>query len=364
MVDPAELFEAISHPERIKILKILSKQPSSFAALKRQLGIESSGNLDYHLKKLNQLVKVREDGLYGLTDAGKEALLSVDAIEMWAEAERHRLKMPRTIPKAALFLGLLELCTTTLILFYLLAMQVFFSWETSGYDTFLVFLLLGGFCSGIGIFARWKWSWTTMLAKSAMIMLMGLSLLNHTLNSTTFPAKLGFAEISYLLFIAAELVVVFVALRQPLREYLGVGNKIRPSFPVIFGGLLCVFSGVLLILLRISVSAQGIQALVPSGATVFGSMTDVTILCGVGIAIGGVLILLRTYSLGILVSVIFGLFPVPTIPGYPNYHAYHLFDLIYNMHPSPLFFAVAIIVDVLPIIGAAVALLSVRKTRG
>ncbi len=43
MVDPAELFEAISHPERIKILKILEKKPASFASLKRQLGIESSG---------------------------------------------------------------------------------------------------------------------------------------------------------------------------------------------------------------------------------------------------------------------------------------------------------------------------------
>jgi DNA-binding HxlR family transcriptional regulator len=364
MADAAELFEAISHPERIKILKLLSKQPSSFAALKRQLGIESSGNLDYHLKKLSQLVKVREDGLYGLTDAGKEALLSVEAIEMWTETEKHRLKMPRKIPKAALFLGLLELCTTTVILFYLLAMHVFFSWGMWGYNTFLVFLLLAGFCSGIGIFLRWKWSWTTMLAKSAMIMVMGLSLLNHTLNPTTFPSQLSLAEISYLLFIVAEAPVVFAALRQPLRDYLGVTNRIRPTFPVIFGGLLCVFSGVLLVLLRISVSAQNIYPLVPSGPNVFGSMTDVTVLCGFAIVIGGVLILLRTYSLGVLVSVVFGLFPVPIIPSNPNYHAYHLFDLIYNLHPSTPFEVVAIVVDVLPIIGAAVALLSARKTRG
>jgi len=77
MVDSAELFEAISHPVRIRIIKILEKQPTSFASLKRQLRIDSSGNLDFHLKKLGELVAVRADGLYGLTDAGKEALLSI-----------------------------------------------------------------------------------------------------------------------------------------------------------------------------------------------------------------------------------------------------------------------------------------------
>ena len=356
MVDPAELFEAISHPERIKILKILSKQPSSFAALKRQLGIESSGNLDYHLKKLNQLVKVREDGLYGLTDAGKEALLSVEAIEMWTETEKHRLKITSRIPRPALFLGLLELSTTALILFYLLAiMQVTraFPWEDLwGYNTFLGILLLAGFSSGLGIFICWKWSWTAMLVKSAMIMLMGLVLLDGILAPSR--PQLSSAEISYLLFVVVEVAVVFVALRHPLRDYLGLGNRIRPAFPAIFGGLLCVFSGILLIILR-SMQSLG-------GATFFASMTDITILCGLAIAIGGVLILLRTYILGALVSVIFGLFPVPTIPGYPNYHAYHLFDIIDNMK-IPAAFWVAILVDLLPIIGAAVALLSVRSAR-
>lgn len=92
MVDSAQLFEAISHPTRIRILKILEKQPASFAFLKRQLDIESSGNLDYHLKKLGQLIAVRQDGLYGLTDAGKEALLSIEAIDLWSEMERRKMK--------------------------------------------------------------------------------------------------------------------------------------------------------------------------------------------------------------------------------------------------------------------------------
>jgi DNA-binding transcriptional ArsR family regulator len=97
MEDSAELFEAISHPERIKILKILEKKPTSFASLKRELGIESSGNLDFHLKKLGKLVTVLEDGLYGLTEAGKEALLSIDEVDSWMETKRRKLKRAHLI---------------------------------------------------------------------------------------------------------------------------------------------------------------------------------------------------------------------------------------------------------------------------
>jgi DNA-binding HxlR family transcriptional regulator len=97
MKDSAELFEAISHPERIKILKILDKNSSSFASLKRQLSIESSGNLDFQLKKLGKLVTVREDGLYGLTEAGKEALLSIDEVDSWMETKRRKLKRAHLI---------------------------------------------------------------------------------------------------------------------------------------------------------------------------------------------------------------------------------------------------------------------------
>ncbi len=42
MVDSAELFEAIAHPVRIKILKILEKQPSSFASLKDSLAMRAA----------------------------------------------------------------------------------------------------------------------------------------------------------------------------------------------------------------------------------------------------------------------------------------------------------------------------------
>lgn len=100
MADSSELFEAISHPTRIRILKILEDHPTSFAALKRELSIDSSGNLDHHLKKLSGLVLVQRDGLYALTDDGKEALTSVRTIEIWKDVEDRRSKALADAPRS------------------------------------------------------------------------------------------------------------------------------------------------------------------------------------------------------------------------------------------------------------------------
>lgn len=69
----AELFEALGHPSRFKILKVLERNPLGFADLKREVGIESSGHLQFHLNKLGGLVGTTPDGKYALTDEGREA---------------------------------------------------------------------------------------------------------------------------------------------------------------------------------------------------------------------------------------------------------------------------------------------------
>jgi DNA-binding transcriptional ArsR family regulator len=58
----AELFEALGHPIRIKILQALERKPMGFAELKKATGIESSGHLSFHLTKLEGLLKVGVDG--------------------------------------------------------------------------------------------------------------------------------------------------------------------------------------------------------------------------------------------------------------------------------------------------------------
>jgi len=51
-----EAFDGISHPTRVKILKFLEASPLNFSQLKKELRIESSGNLDHHPRKLQDLI--------------------------------------------------------------------------------------------------------------------------------------------------------------------------------------------------------------------------------------------------------------------------------------------------------------------
>jgi len=73
----ADLFDSLGHPVRIKILQALSEGSLGFGDLKRKAGIESNGNLQYHLGRLDGLVRALADGEYALTDDGREALRMV-----------------------------------------------------------------------------------------------------------------------------------------------------------------------------------------------------------------------------------------------------------------------------------------------
>lgn len=86
-----ELFEAVSHPMRIEIVKKLADKPLRFADLKRYLKIESSGLLDFHLKKLDDLITINEQGNYTLTERGFAALNTIETTSkyFWLR-EAHR----------------------------------------------------------------------------------------------------------------------------------------------------------------------------------------------------------------------------------------------------------------------------------
>jgi len=69
------IFEALSHPTRVKLLKLVEDKGVGFSALKHELGLESSGQLQHHLQKLSGLVAIEKgSGYYGLTDTGRLAL--------------------------------------------------------------------------------------------------------------------------------------------------------------------------------------------------------------------------------------------------------------------------------------------------
>ncbi len=73
--DRYRIFEALSHPTRVKILRLVEEKQLAFSALKHELGLESSGQLQHHLQKLSELVTIQEDsGSFGLTIMGRRAL--------------------------------------------------------------------------------------------------------------------------------------------------------------------------------------------------------------------------------------------------------------------------------------------------
>lgn len=75
-----EVFEAISHPMRIEILRILARRPTRFADLKRKLKIDSSGLLDFHLRKMQYILATNSEGLYTLNEKGIAALQAVETV--------------------------------------------------------------------------------------------------------------------------------------------------------------------------------------------------------------------------------------------------------------------------------------------
>lgn len=80
-----DLFDAISHHARIEILKALAETPLRFADLKRHLKITSSGLLDFHLKKLDDLITTNADGNYTLTEKGFSALQAVETTSKYSK---------------------------------------------------------------------------------------------------------------------------------------------------------------------------------------------------------------------------------------------------------------------------------------
>ena len=83
-----EAFEAIAHPLRIKILKLLAERPMGFSELKRELRIKSSGKLDFHLRKLGGLIALNSDGKYTLTKEGYAALQAITTIKKYGWQKR------------------------------------------------------------------------------------------------------------------------------------------------------------------------------------------------------------------------------------------------------------------------------------
>jgi DNA-binding transcriptional ArsR family regulator len=75
----AELFDALGHPVRIRILRALEEGPLGFSDLRRKVELDSGGHLQFHLGKLDGLVTSGQGGNYAITNDGREALRVIDS---------------------------------------------------------------------------------------------------------------------------------------------------------------------------------------------------------------------------------------------------------------------------------------------
>jgi DNA-binding transcriptional ArsR family regulator len=139
------IFQALSHPTRVKILALIEGNDLTFASLKRVSGIESSGQLQHHLQKLSCLITEKNNGSYGLTDAGRRALDIFRASERSGEPLEHLCCLPapsemahykkigRTGRVLRISIGLILLALTLgMITTYLLTGQLALSYNLIG----------------------------------------------------------------------------------------------------------------------------------------------------------------------------------------------------------------------------------------
>ncbi len=76
------ILQAISNDTRRRILRLLAQEPGlTYTKIMKRLGIEDSGTLGFHLKKMSRLLRKNEFGEYSLSDLGRRALEILDRLE-------------------------------------------------------------------------------------------------------------------------------------------------------------------------------------------------------------------------------------------------------------------------------------------
>jgi hypothetical protein len=187
---------------------------------------------------------------------------------------------------------------------------------------------------------------------SSLIPLVYISTLLRTAQAESASALTRFypTGILYAILVVVETIVMLVVFTNPVKDYLGAKPVTRLSRRALLGGAISIVSGILTtVSLSINTFYVGLSNVGP-----LGPLTSIIFASWLAVGIGGVLILLRSYTLGALMSIIFGLFP------YPAYLAVvTMMEGIY----FPIAATISVFSGLLPIIGGILALVSMRKIR-
>jgi DNA-binding HxlR family transcriptional regulator len=105
----AVLFEAISHPTRIKMLFAVEQGPLGFSDLKRKVDVFSSGNLQHHIGKLTTLLYTDSSGDYALSDQGREAIAAIRTVRNIQNRHRNDTKIVTFVTTIAFYIAQLNI---------------------------------------------------------------------------------------------------------------------------------------------------------------------------------------------------------------------------------------------------------------
>ena len=76
----SSIFQALKHPIRRRILRMLREHPMTYTEILNELGIEN-GLLNYHLENLVELLAKGEDDKYRLSEFGEAGLSVIERVE-------------------------------------------------------------------------------------------------------------------------------------------------------------------------------------------------------------------------------------------------------------------------------------------
>ena len=76
----SSIFQALKHPIRRRILRMLKEKPSTYTEILNELGVDN-GLLNYHLENLKGLLAKGEDEQYRLSDFGEAGLSLIEKVE-------------------------------------------------------------------------------------------------------------------------------------------------------------------------------------------------------------------------------------------------------------------------------------------
>ena len=78
-----DVFHALAHRVRRNVIRVLAERgPRSFTDLMRDVGVEDSSVMAFHVKKLGNLVRKNEKGFYELTELGWKAYRLLKELEL------------------------------------------------------------------------------------------------------------------------------------------------------------------------------------------------------------------------------------------------------------------------------------------